>query len=417
MREIFFLTILYFFVSTLYSQSNVEFVLNPETKLFDHDTLSFGLTYDTKKGKIKKRGHYFKKLFRSKKFCFSVKGAEIGSDKSGNFWRAILVTNKKLLEKNNNQIVVSYHHPKNKKIKKTDTISFLEIEDIKLIVSPTFTFGDTSKFDFKLTLKNGEEYNYNSNRFLFMLDRHDIDFSLENLSIENGLISAPNCSYDGLKKTYGKIIFYLDKKRIEQKINFNFNLNRRFILKGGAEYKTKSRHFYWTKRRDIDASDLQLSIAYVCDTLGHIKIKNQYFDKAFFFKPNSSHLYFDISGGDGEDGCNGGKGANGCPSHPRGERGENGENGKHGGDGGNCTINIDERIAYFIKDIEIINKGGKGGSGGSGGKGGLDYIEGKRRAFDILFPARGPRGDDGYDGHNGNRGELYINTILLDHKE
>jgi len=416
----------YDFISTVknreeYNHNYVEFVLSPKTNILENDTLPFGLLYGTKKGRIKKRGGYFEKSFRSKKFDFSVKGAKISLNRVWLRASPVLVTNKALLEENNNQITISYRHPKNKKAKKTDTIFFPKVDDIKLMVPQDFTLGDKSKFDFTLTLKNGEEYNYDSDRFLFMLDRHNIDFTLENLSIENGLISAPNCSYDGLKKAYGKIIFYLGEKKIEQKINFNFNLNRMFSLKERAKPKKTKRWFTILNEggdggRGLDASDLQLDIAYVSDTIGHITIKHKYLNREFFFKLDSSRLYFDISGENGKNGKNGASGSDGSSSSPSGGNGGDGGNGGNGGNGGDCIINIDERIAYFTKDIKIINEGGKGGRGGYGGSGGSDYVDGKC-IFNVLFSSSGDDGNDGYDGHSGNKGGLHINTILLDYKE
>lgn len=101
---------------TSMAQNHVKLKYNRFIDLSTVDAFSIGFEYDTRRGKIKKKGSYFEKSNYLQQFEMQIKGGAY-DPVSGR-----IIIHKIASKKNNNSIIIEYSHPKNSNIRVSDTL-------------------------------------------------------------------------------------------------------------------------------------------------------------------------------------------------------------------------------------------------------------------------------------------------------
>ncbi len=165
------------------AQSDVSLVYTKNLDLTTQDKITIGFEYDTRRGKIKKKGKYYSKSGKINKFNLKVNGGTYHI-KSGE-----IILDRSAVNKNDGYVFLEYKHPYNKSIIKKDTIVIPQITKINFVSTYAY-YGETITSDLMV------EY---SNRKIRKIQYHKANTFLNDNHLELKCINAKTADLENIK--------------------------------------------------------------------------------------------------------------------------------------------------------------------------------------------------------------------------
>ncbi|NJM17099.1 MAG: hypothetical protein HC896_18490 [Bacteroidales bacterium] len=173
--------------NSLLSQHYVKLFIDHTANLTEVNTVDIGFVFDTKNGKLKKRGSLFNNLyFNPVRFDLKAHGAIYDE-----YWRR-LILQRDTIEQNNSKVYISYCHPKNKNIVVNDTIFIPRLTSFTMEPCPV-NYGIVFKPRFTAYYSNGGEKVLTGQALINFIETNHIDIAVENGQLNNdGSIKIPS---------------------------------------------------------------------------------------------------------------------------------------------------------------------------------------------------------------------------------
>lgn len=393
------------------SQTYVKLEINKHNDLIGWNTMSYGIKFDNKKGKIRKRGSLYKRHINVERFQVKMEGASFYDYDS-----RIAFNRKKVIE-NNGAIPISYCHPKKKDLIVYDTI-FIPLIDSISFGYFEISHGAVCKPVFNVTFTNGEVRTYSDLKFMSLMKRNNCIYSIKNGTLsQEGLLSIKEFNGE-LESAFLEMEVYTQTDTFLLRKDYSYRTQSKCDFSGGSGSSYKR---YSSGQSGQNGENVRVHVEMFNDTLCKIKVIGQSSQRKhhFIFNPEHGKLIVYSRGGSGGSGGRGSRGSD-APSERsgdylrKGETGGAGGSGGNGGHGGNVTIFMPKAFSEYLDCIVVYNDGGIGGEGGSGGKGGRNQMtpEEEGKAINILFPDRASYGADGAHGSSGQRGQ--VDYVIID---
>lgn len=374
-------------------QHYVKLHIDHSADLVNQDTLKIGFTYDNRKGKQRKKGRLFRRIFYAEKFKLEVHGA----GKYHPIYKVICVDRKKIAE-GISDVIVKYSHPYFPSLTHVDTLKFPVCKKITLLHHP-LSFGDSFPLKVKADFVNGDSKEFKGRELRRFFKKYRIKTDIVNASWKtSSLIQIPYFKEELL--FYSNVIFHSQYASWENTVDFNFNIYKNIDASG---------------RNGENGDNLKIMVQEQSENLYVMNVQNQTQNReyVYLFRADSSRFLIDARGGNGEDGSRGSRGVDGGGAGrgnqvTSGASGGGGENGEDGGNGGHVDVFLPKSFYPFLNSIVIQNHGGQRGEGGSGGLGGNDVqmicVDGKW--VPNTLSSRAPSGQNGKAGIRGENGKV-----------
>jgi hypothetical protein len=218
---------------TSYSQQYVKLKYDENIDLLEQESFAIGFEYETRKGKTKQKGKYFNKTKYLNRFNLVVIGGKYYESNGKVF------IDSRTTQNNNNEIIFTYNHPFEKKIKITDTIKLPSLIGLK--IAKGFQDNLYRNFEYKINLEatfsNGKRKIITNDKIQAFLLKYNAQFELTG----------------GNKKPLGYIAI---KTKTKDSLNNFITIN---YTSKSASFIASQEIFKINKLVDIDISQTELS--------------------------------------------------------------------------------------------------------------------------------------------------------------